>query len=109
LYKFENFGSSSFSSVFVAHSDDFNKLWHEQFGHLNYFSLLQLCNQQMVIGLPLISCIYGVCAGCVLGKHYWDSFDKRASWNASGPLQLVHIDLCGLLFSPFFFLGAIIS
>jgi hypothetical protein len=30
LYKFDNFGSSSFSSVFVAHSDDLSKLWHEQ-------------------------------------------------------------------------------
>jgi hypothetical protein len=36
LYKFDNFGSSSFSSVFVAHSDDLSKLWHEWFGHLNY-------------------------------------------------------------------------
>jgi hypothetical protein len=39
LYKFDNFGSSSFSSVFVAHSDDLRKLWHEWFGHLNYRSL----------------------------------------------------------------------
>jgi hypothetical protein len=45
LYKFDNFGSSSFSSVFVAHSDDLRKLWHERFGHLNYRSLQQLCNQ----------------------------------------------------------------
>jgi hypothetical protein len=39
LYKFDNFGSSSFSSVFVAHSNDLSKLWHEQFGHPNYCSL----------------------------------------------------------------------
>jgi hypothetical protein len=45
LYKFDNFGSSSFSSVFSSHSDDLSKLWHEQFGHLNYRSLQQLCNQ----------------------------------------------------------------
>jgi transposase InsO family protein len=102
LYKFDNFGSSSFSSVFVAHSDDLRKLWHERFGHLNYRSLQQLCNQQMVTGLPLVSCRDGVCAGCVLGKHHRDSFDKRASWHASGPLQLVHSDLCGPLSSPSF-------
>jgi hypothetical protein len=29
LYKFDNSGSSTFSSVFVAHSDDLSKLWHE--------------------------------------------------------------------------------
>jgi hypothetical protein len=39
LYKFDKFGSSSFSLVFVSHSDDLNKLWHERFGHLNYHSL----------------------------------------------------------------------
>jgi hypothetical protein len=39
LYKFDNFGSSLFPSVFVAHSDDLSKLWHEQFDHLNYRSL----------------------------------------------------------------------
>jgi hypothetical protein len=102
LYKFDNFGSSSFSSVFVAHSDDLSKLWHEQFGHLNYCSLQQLCNQQMVTGLPLVSCRDGVCVGCVLGKHHQDSFDKHASWHASGPLQLVHSDLSGPLSSPSF-------
>ena len=39
LYKFDNFGSSTFSLDFVAHSDDLRKLWHERFGHLNYRSL----------------------------------------------------------------------
>jgi hypothetical protein len=60
LYKFDNFGSSSFPSIFVAHSDDLRKLWHERFGHLNYRSLQQLCNQHMVTGLPLVSCRDGV-------------------------------------------------
>jgi hypothetical protein len=102
LYNFDNFGSSSFSLVFVAHSDDLSKLWHERFGHLNYRSLQHLCNLQMVTGLPLVSCRDGVFVGCVLGKHHWDSFDKHASWHALGPLQLVHSDLCGSLSSPSF-------
>ena len=42
LYKFNNFGSSPFPSVFVPHSDNLSKLWHERFGHLNYGSLQQL-------------------------------------------------------------------
>jgi hypothetical protein len=72
------------------------------FGHLNYHSLQQLCNQQMVTGLPLVSCRDGVCVSCVLNKHHQDNFDKRASWHASTPLQLVHSDLCGPLSSPSF-------
>jgi hypothetical protein len=39
LYKFDNFGSSSFPSIFVAHNNDLSKLWHERFGHLKYHSL----------------------------------------------------------------------
>ena len=34
LYKFDNFGSSSLPLVFVAHSDEVSRLWHERFGHL---------------------------------------------------------------------------
>ena len=56
----------------------------------------------MVTGIPLVSCRDGVCAGFVLGKHHWDIFEKCASWHASGPLQLVHSDLCGPLSSPSF-------
>jgi hypothetical protein len=103
LHKFDKFGSSYFSSFFVAHSDDLSKLWHEWFGHLNYCSLQQLCNQQMVTDLPLVSCRDGVCVGCVLNKHHRDSFDKRVSSHASSPLQLVHSYLCGPLSSPSFF------
>jgi hypothetical protein len=101
LYKFDNFGSSSFPSTFFSHSDDLRKIWHEQFGHLNNHSLQQLCNQHMVTALPLVSCKDGVCVGCVLDKHHQDSFDKCASWNTSTPLQLVHSDLRGPLSSPF--------
>jgi hypothetical protein len=57
LYKFENFGSSYFPSVFVAHSDDLRKIWHEYFGHISYLSLNQLCNQEMVTILPLVSVV----------------------------------------------------
>jgi hypothetical protein len=102
LYKFDNFGSSTFSSSFVAHSDDLIKLWHEWFSHLNYLSLKQLCNQWMVASLPLVSCRDGVCVHCVLSKHQQDIFDKHVSWHASGPLQLVHSDFCGPFSSPSF-------
>jgi hypothetical protein len=102
LYNFEKFGSSYFSSVFIAHSDELSKLWHEIIDHLNYLSLQQLCNQHMVIGLPLVSCRDGVYASCVLGKHHRDSFEKCASWKTLGPLQHVHSDLCGPLSSPYF-------
>lgn len=52
LYKFDNVGSSSIPSVFVYHSDEVSRLWHEQFGHLNYLSLKNVCKEKMV-KLPL--------------------------------------------------------
>ena len=107
LYKFNNFGSSTFPLVFVAHSDNLSKLWHERFGHLNYLSLQQLCKDNMVTGLSMVSCKDGVCSSCVLGKHHRDSFDKRASWHASVPLELVHSDLCGPLPSASFLVSNI--
>ena len=97
LYKFENFGSSSLPSIFVAHSDEVSMLWHEWFSHLNYRSLQNLCKEEMVTGLPLVSCKDGVCSGCVLRKHHRDNFEKCTSWHTSIPLQLVHSDLCGPL------------
>eukprot|EP00253_Pinus_taeda_P022187 PITA_22187 len=62
LYKFHNFGSSNLPSVFVAHNDEVSKLWHERFGHLNYRSLQHLCKENMVTGLPMVSCRDGVCS-----------------------------------------------
>ena len=102
LYKFNNFGSSPFPLFFVAHSDNLSKLWHDRFGHLNYLSLQQLCKDNMVIGLLMVSCKDGVCSSCVLKKQHQDSFDKRASWHASVPLEIVHSDLCGTLPSASF-------
>jgi hypothetical protein len=54
LYKFENFGSSYFPTIFVSHGDDLSRIWHERFVHINYCSLKQLCNQHMVTGIPLV-------------------------------------------------------
>jgi len=97
LYKFNNFWSSNLPSVFAAHSDEVSKLWHEQFGHLKYRSIQNLCKENMMTGLQMVSCRDGVCSGCILGKHHLGSFEKHASWQASTPLQLVHSDLCGSL------------
>ena len=95
-------GHHIFSLISIARRDVLSKLWHERFGHLNYRSLQQLCKDNMVTGLPMVSCKNGVCSGCVLEKHHQDSFDKHASWHVSVPLELVHSDLYGPLLSASF-------
>jgi hypothetical protein len=105
LYKFDNFGSSSFPSVFVAHSDDLRKLWHDQFGHLNYHSLQQLCNQHMVIGLPLISCRDGVCV-VVFSENIIGTVLKNVPLGMPRPLCSLFIVICVVLFLLLLSLGA---
>jgi hypothetical protein len=79
LYKFDNFEPSSLPSIFIDHSDDLGKFWHQRFGHLNYQSLQQLCKQILLTSLLLVSCRDGIFSSCVLDKHHWDSFDIRTS------------------------------
>jgi len=50
---------------------------------------------EMICGLPVLTIVEDVCAGCVSGKHYMEKFDKEQAWRTSYPLDLIHTDLCG--------------
>jgi hypothetical protein len=52
-----------------------------------------LSTQNLVLGLPKVSCTDGVCPGCVLGKQHQDPFPKGKALHATTPLELVHSDL----------------
>ncbi|CAN6541819.1 unnamed protein product [Malus baccata var. baccata] len=45
-------------------------MWHKRFGHLNYRSLQQLQEHDMVLGLPEMHDSEGVCQGCAFGKNH---------------------------------------
>ncbi|CAN6583338.1 unnamed protein product [Malus baccata var. baccata] len=51
-------------------------MWHKRFGHLNYRSLQQLQEHDMVLGLPEMHDSEGVCQGCALGKNHRESFQR---------------------------------
>ena len=108
LYKFNNFWSPPFPLVFVAHTDNLSKVWHEWFGHLNYRSLQQLCKDNMVTGVPLVSCKDGVCSGCVLEKHHRDSWKNMPLSTPWFPWSLC-IVTCVVLFHLLPFLVSNIS
>ena len=55
----------------------------------------------MVIGLPQVQFLEGVCLGCEVGKHPKEKYDKGKSWKASTVLELVHSDVA----SPFLVLS----
>ncbi|CAL8077649.1 unnamed protein product [Prunus armeniaca] len=44
----------------------FTTMWHRRLGHLNMSSLKLMHEQEMVVGLPEIKAVKGVCEGCVL-------------------------------------------
>jgi len=44
-------------------------LWHYRYDHLNFKSLNQLNNKQMVSGLPQIQQPAKICEGYVIGKQ----------------------------------------
>ncbi|KAM2961184.1 hypothetical protein FF1_030791 [Malus domestica] len=70
-------------------------MWHRRLGHLNMSSLKLMQEQELVVGLPEIKVIKGVCEGCVLGKQCREAFPREATTRASFPLELIHSDICG--------------
>ena len=76
----------------VCHS---TTMWHRRLGHLNLSSLKLMQEQEMVVGLPEIKTVKGVCEGCVLGKQCREAFPREATTRASTPLELIHTDICG--------------
>ena len=51
-------------------------LWHRRFGHLNFESLKNLQQKNMVYGLPFLQEVKQVCEGYALGKYHRESFRK---------------------------------
>ena len=44
----------------------------------------------MVIGLPQVKYLVGICPGCEEKKHPEEKYDKGKSWKAIVVLELVH-------------------
>ncbi|KAJ0587052.1 putative RNA-directed DNA polymerase [Helianthus annuus] len=78
-----------------ARIDNENWLWHARLGHLNFESMKQMVNKDMVVGMPKINHENQICDSCLVGKHTRQSFPKMASFRATRALELIHGDLCG--------------
>jgi len=76
---------------------DASWLWHLQFGHLNFGGLSLLSKDKMVTWLPSINDLNQLCKGCLLGKQFRTSFPKESNSSAKKPLELIHVDVCGLI------------
>ena len=72
-----------------------NQIWHRRFGHLNYQSLKDLYNKEMVDGMNLNSEFQEQCRTCMVSKIHRTTFPKQSERKSEEVLDLIHTDLCG--------------
>ncbi|KAK1419234.1 hypothetical protein QVD17_28397 [Tagetes erecta] len=78
-----------------AKIDNDDWLWHARLGHVNFDSMKQMVEKNMVVGMPKIDGENQICDACLVGKQTRQPFPKTASFRATRPLELIHGDLCG--------------
>nr|GEV05460.1 hypothetical protein [Tanacetum cinerariifolium] len=73
-------------------------LWHRRLSHLNFDYTNLLSKKDIVIGLPKLKYVKDqLCFSCELSKAKRSSFKSKAVPSSKERLNLLHIDLCGLI------------
>nr|GFC47573.1 retrovirus-related Pol polyprotein from transposon TNT 1-94 [Tanacetum cinerariifolium] len=73
-------------------------LWHRCLSHLNFDTINLLSKNDIVVGLPKLKFVKDhLCSSCDLGKAKRKSFHSKLTLSSKRRLQLLHIDLCGLM------------
>jgi len=73
-------------------------VWHRRLGHANWRLISKLSKLQIVKGLPNIDYHSdALCGACQRGKFLKLSFKAKDIVSTSRPLELLHIDLFGLV------------
>ncbi|KAG7533498.1 Zinc finger CCHC-type [Arabidopsis thaliana x Arabidopsis arenosa] len=69
--------------------------WHARMGHINFATLKNMFNKELVQGASSITVEKEVCSSCLLGKQTRQMFPQEANYRATKKLELIHGDLCG--------------
>nr|GEX50050.1 retrovirus-related Pol polyprotein from transposon TNT 1-94 [Tanacetum cinerariifolium] len=73
-------------------------LWHQRLSYLNFDYINLLSKKGVVIALPKLKYVKDqLCSSCELSKVKRTSFKSKAVPNSKGRLNLLHMDLCGLM------------
>ncbi|GKE16169.1 retrovirus-related pol polyprotein from transposon TNT 1-94 [Tanacetum coccineum] len=73
-------------------------LWHRRLSHLNFDYINLLLKKDVVIGLPKLKYVKDqLCSSCEVSKAKRSSFMTKAIPSSKGRLNLLHMDLCGLM------------
>jgi len=87
--------------AFLAKADEtVSAIWHQCFGHLNYNTLSQMVDKELVTGISVPSAAFKdkakslTCEACTQAKQHRVSFDPSDT-QTTAPLELIHTDVCG--------------
>nr|GFA56795.1 integrase, catalytic region, zinc finger, CCHC-type, peptidase aspartic, catalytic [Tanacetum cinerariifolium] len=73
-------------------------LWHRRLSHLNFDTINLLSKNDIVVGLLKLKFVKDhLCSSCELGKAKRKSFHTKRTPSSKRRLQLLHMDLCGLM------------
>nr|GEU40425.1 retrovirus-related Pol polyprotein from transposon TNT 1-94 [Tanacetum cinerariifolium] len=73
-------------------------LWHQRLSHLNFNYINLLSKKDIMIGLPKLKYVKDqLCSSCEPSKAKRSSFKSKVVPSSKGRLNLLHIDLCGLM------------
>ncbi|GJW85651.1 retrovirus-related pol polyprotein from transposon TNT 1-94 [Tanacetum coccineum] len=73
-------------------------LWHRRLSHLNFDYINLLSKKDIVIGLLKLKYVKDqLCSSCEVSKAKRSSFKTKVVPSSKGRLNLLHIDLCGLM------------
>ncbi|GJS18857.1 retrovirus-related pol polyprotein from transposon TNT 1-94 [Tanacetum coccineum] len=73
-------------------------LWHRRLSHLNFDYINLLLTKDIVIRLPNLKYVKNqLCSPCEVSKSTRSSFKTKTVPSSKGRLNLLHMDLCGLM------------
>nr|GEW46843.1 retrovirus-related Pol polyprotein from transposon TNT 1-94 [Tanacetum cinerariifolium] len=73
-------------------------LWHRRLSHLNFDYINLLSKKDVMIGFPKLKYVKDqLCSSCEVSKAKQSSFKTKTVPSLKGWLNLLHMDLCGLM------------
>nr|GFB31797.1 retrovirus-related Pol polyprotein from transposon TNT 1-94 [Tanacetum cinerariifolium] len=73
-------------------------LWHRRLSHINFDYINLLSKKDVVIGLPKLKYVNDqLCSSCEVSKAKRSPFKSKAVPSSKGRINLLHMDLCGLM------------
>jgi hypothetical protein len=83
--------------IFCMGKENESWLWNKRMGHMNFDILVKINIKEAVREIPEISKLENtLCKHCLQGKKTRTKF-KSKEYSITKPLDIVHIDLCGLI------------